>query len=106
MLVRFLKGWRMFQPGEIAGFEPDMAQPLIAGGFAALVDPEAEAGEAEAGEAEAVTESADPMSASAARRKGKSAGLPVQGADTVTGGGEDTIAGAGDVTGADTGAGA
>ena len=36
MLIRFVKKWRMYQPGEIAGFEPDMAQPIIASGFAVL----------------------------------------------------------------------
>ncbi len=34
--VRFLKGWRMYQPGEIAAFDETMSDQLVAGGFAEL----------------------------------------------------------------------
>ena len=81
MLVRFKKSWRMYQPGEVAGFEPEVAQPLIAGGFAVDVDVEEAA--------EAATDA--PVSKVPAKGKGKAKGdgLPVQGdgADTVVGAG-------------------
>lgn len=38
MLVRFLKVWRMYQPGETAGFDADMVQALTSQGFAELVE--------------------------------------------------------------------
>lgn len=40
--IRFLKGWRMYQPGEVAAFDETMSDQLVAGGFAELAD-EAEA---------------------------------------------------------------
>jgi len=36
--VQFLKVWRMYQPGEFAGFEPDLATQIVAGGFAVAVE--------------------------------------------------------------------
>ena len=38
--VRFLKVWRMYQPGETAGFDPAMADQIVAGGFAVAVGDE------------------------------------------------------------------
>lgn len=36
--VRFLKVWRMYQPGEFAGFDAAMANLIVAGGFAVTVE--------------------------------------------------------------------
>lgn len=36
--VRFLKVWRMYQPGETAGFDEGLATQIVAGGFAVLAD--------------------------------------------------------------------
>jgi hypothetical protein len=37
--VQFVKVWRMYQPGEFAGFDTDLARQIVAGGFACAVDP-------------------------------------------------------------------
>jgi hypothetical protein len=43
MLVRFTKCWRNYQPDEVAGFEPDIAESLISGGVAVAEDDSAAA---------------------------------------------------------------
>lgn len=34
--VRFVRTWRMYQPGEIAGFDASVADQLVGGGFAVI----------------------------------------------------------------------
>lgn len=41
MSVRFTKVWRMYQRGEIAGFEASVEDLLVSGGFAVRVGPDA-----------------------------------------------------------------
>lgn len=36
--VQFQKGWRMYQPGEVAAFDQLIADQLVKTGIAALVD--------------------------------------------------------------------
>lgn len=55
-IVRFVKTYRMYQPGERAGFAEAEAKALIAQGFA--VDPDAAARAAEVAAAEAEAEAA------------------------------------------------
>lgn len=40
--VKFKSAWRMYQPGEIAGFADDIAQSLVEAGVAVDVDAEPE----------------------------------------------------------------
>lgn len=72
MRIRFLKTWRMYQAGEVALFDADLAAKIVAGGFgvAAPAD-EAEAGaEPEAGaEAEAQPEAEADLQSTAAGGK-------------------------------------
>ena len=49
--LTFIKGWKMYQPGETAGFADDVAKALLSGGLA--VDTDAAAAKAEADEAAA-----------------------------------------------------
>ena len=41
-VVTFLKFWRVYNPGQVAGFEPEMADALIAAGVAAAGELEGE----------------------------------------------------------------
>ena len=41
--VTFLRAWRVYQPGETAGFDDAMAAQIIEGGFAVPHDPDAAA---------------------------------------------------------------
>lgn len=36
--VRFLKRWRAYNPGEVAGFDPEIADKLVEGGAAEYAD--------------------------------------------------------------------
>jgi len=71
-VVRFVKTYRMYQPGERAGFAEAEAEALIAQGFA--VDPIAAAQAAAAAAAEAEAE-AEAAAAAAAERKSMIAGV-------------------------------
>ena len=46
--VRFAKGWRMYQPGEIAAFDEATVKQLVAAGIASVFDEKAEAAAAKA----------------------------------------------------------
>lgn len=48
--VRFAKAWRMYQPGEVAAFEANIVDQLVATGFAAVIDEKAEVAEAKGAE--------------------------------------------------------
>lgn len=62
--VRFVRSYRMYQPGEVAGFDDALAAQLIKGGFA--VDPEAAAqAVAEGGAAEEVAKDETDLAAQA-----------------------------------------
>lgn len=41
--VQFIKPWKIYSPGDVAGFEPEQAKRLIAGGVAEEVEVQAEA---------------------------------------------------------------
>lgn len=67
-VVRFLKVWRMYQPGETAGFDADVAAALIGQGFAVSLQDALAVSEAED---EAAAAEAAATAAEEAAAKGK-----------------------------------
>ncbi|GEM_PF-2073382 len=41
--VEFIKPWKIYSPGDVAGFEPEQAEALIAGKVAKAYEAEAKA---------------------------------------------------------------
>lgn len=41
--VEFIKPWKIYSPGDVAGFEPEQAERLVEGGAAKKVEVEVEA---------------------------------------------------------------
>ena len=44
--VEFIKPWKIYSPGDVAGFEPEQAKRLIAGGVAKEAEAEAKSAKA------------------------------------------------------------
>jgi len=67
--VRFAKGWRMYQPGEVAAFGAAIVDQLVATGFATVIDEKAEGADAKVAE-KATKAKAKPAAEEAASEDG------------------------------------